>query len=179
MVVTHRKTPALASQYDAYTELNAARSCDFPQVERVEQIVATIPNACFVLTLRSAASWVASMRNFHARTKNDSLATEMLRACHQRNLRNKRRRGAILPTSERGLTQWYDEHVRRAKSAILSASCSLVLDIEQPLNLLGSALAARFPGTRSACWRHSHSTSTLTSTKVVQNQTALLAAGRP
>ena len=132
-----------------YTELNAARQCEFPQLDHVEHLIRSLPSACFVLTSRNPTHWVTNMHNYHAPTKRDSLATEMLRACAAR---------GKWPRAHADLEEWYGMHLRRAREAMLAAPCALEVAIERPVEEVGALLARRFAGTNSSCWARAHAT---------------------
>lgn len=132
-----------------YAELNAARECFFPQADHVDQLVRSLPGACFVLTSRPPERWRASMLSYHAPGKRHSLAVEMLRSCASRGRQ---------PREHTELERWYTAHLERARRAMMAAKCALEVPIEQPVAEVGALLARRFPGTNATCWSHSHAT---------------------
>lgn len=136
-----RRFRSIMGPFDAFTEVNQARQCVFPQVTYMRLLLKALPNACFVLTTRDTKEWITSLRHYRTRTSGAALLDELLATC------------PLDEPTVPALERWFEAHYARARHELSArVGCSVVVDIAHPL--AGHELAARLPGTRAACWGH-------------------------
>jgi hypothetical protein len=109
-----------------------------PQYTHIRTLVATLPNACFILNYRSTNNWLSSVRRWSYMSV-DSMTDMYLANCP---LREK---------TEEALGEWYEMHSALALRVLQEAgACFVELDIERPD--AGQILEEGFPGTSARCW---------------------------
>ncbi len=130
--------------YEAYTEMNDMSHCDFPQVDRIDEIVQILRNTCFILTYRTTASWLHSLKNFRAGPYRQTSFMEITTACKLRNRK---------PRNEKELEVWYSTHVERSMKILERTKCPVFINIsnEKDSSNFGNKLHTILPDTANYC----------------------------
>lgn len=100
--------------YTVFAQIDAATSltCAMPQVSFLHALLARLPNACFLMTYRSEASWIESMAHWSTSKKRH------LASC------------PLLPQNDTGLAALYAEHKARVRAALVASKvCHLEVDL--------------------------------------------------
>lgn len=101
--------------YTVFAQIDVATShtCAIPQVSFLHMLLARLPNACFVMTYRSEASWVESMARW------GTLKPRTLKSC------------PLLPKNDSGLAAYYAAHKARVRAALAASDvCNVQIDLE-------------------------------------------------
>ena len=101
--------------YTVFAQMDAATSvtCAIPQLSFLHALLARLPNACFLMTYRSGASWIESMGLW------STLKQRTLAAC------------PLVPQNDTGLAAFYADHKARVRAALAASRvCHLEVDLE-------------------------------------------------
>ena len=114
----HDYAAALREECGNYTvfaqiDMTTSHTCVVPQVSFLHTLLARLPNACFVMTYRSEASWIASMARW------GTLKPRTLESC------------PLLPKNDSGLAAYYAAHKARVRAALAASNvCNVQVDLE-------------------------------------------------
>ena len=140
MAASNIEFKSYVGNHEVMAEINDAYHCIFPQVIFLHQLIASVPNACFILTTRPVEHWMQSVSSYVGDIGLGYLADAMLRSC------------PIQPRNKTGLRIWYLNHMQRARQALQEVDCSVEIDIES--SNAGSMLQKVFPESDASCWGH-------------------------
>ena len=113
----HDHSAALREECGNYTvfaqvDVATSHTCVMPQASFLHTLLARLPNACFVMTYRSEASWIESMARW------GTLKPRTLKSC------------PLLPKNDSGLAAYYAAHKARVRAALAASRvCRLEVDL--------------------------------------------------
>lgn len=113
----HDHSAALREECGNYTvfaqvDMATSLTCVIPQVSFLHTLLGRLPNACFVMTYRSEASWIESMARW------GTMKPRTLKSC------------PLLPKNDSGLAAYYAAHKARVRAALAaSKACHVEVDL--------------------------------------------------